>query len=86
MFLCMDEFAVGFFVQMNNTGGPVDVWVVTGIDPRHLIESGTGFSNYPAKIPPSQIALTERPAGDAGLGPGRAQARRRRKKSSRSPH
>jgi hypothetical protein len=30
VFLCRDEFEAGFFVQINNTGGPVDVWAVTG--------------------------------------------------------
>jgi hypothetical protein len=26
VFLCLNEFDVDFFVRMNNTGGPVDVW------------------------------------------------------------
>jgi hypothetical protein len=28
---CADDSDVGFSVRMNNTGGPVDVWAVTGI-------------------------------------------------------
>jgi len=76
VFLCADEFEAGFFVQMNNTGGPVDVWAVTGIDERQLIESGSGFSYYPAPIPANQVALTERPTDDAVPGP-RTRARRR---------
>jgi hypothetical protein len=31
VFLCRDESQADFFVRTNNTGGPVDVWTVTGI-------------------------------------------------------
>ncbi len=71
-FLCADEFEARFFVGMNNTGGPVDVWAVTSIDERQLVESGNGFCYFPAKIPPSQVALIERPGEDAAPGPRRA--------------
>jgi len=50
VFLCADEFEAGFFVQMNNTGGPVDVWAVTGVDESQLISAASGFSYYPAPI------------------------------------
>jgi hypothetical protein len=30
VFLSRSEFDVGYFVEMNNTGGPVDVWAVDG--------------------------------------------------------
>jgi hypothetical protein len=63
---------VGFFVGMNNTGGPIDVWAVMGINEGQLIESGNGFRYYPAKVPPSQITRIERPADDAEPGPQRA--------------
>src|SRR5260221_10739312 len=48
VFLCEGEFEVQFFTQMNNTGGPVDVWAVAGIDEQELVESGNGFRYYPA--------------------------------------
>lgn len=87
VFLCADEFEVGFFVGMNNSGGPVDVWAVTGVDEGQLIESGNGFSYYPAKIPPSQATLIEWPADDEGPAPRRARAKtRQRKKTPRSSH
>jgi len=35
---------------MNNTGGPVDVWAVTGVDESQLISAASGFSYYPAPI------------------------------------
>lgn len=57
VFLCTDEFDAGFFVRINNTGGPVDLWAVDGIDERDLIESGSGFGYYPAPIPPGQVTL-----------------------------
>jgi hypothetical protein len=31
VFLCLEEFDASFFLGMNNTGGPVDVWTVEGI-------------------------------------------------------
>lgn len=77
VFLCADEFEAGFFVRMNNTGGPVDVWAVTGIDERDLAESGSGFRYYPAKIPPGQVALVERPDGEVAPAQGRTRARKR---------
>ncbi len=51
VFLCRDESDVGFFVQMNNTGGPVDAWAVRGIDEQRLITTGSGFSYFPDRIP-----------------------------------
>ena len=87
VFLCADEFEAGFFVQMNNTGGPVDVWAVTAIEQRHLVETGSGFSYYPARIPPDQIALVERPPDRASPGTRRARAKKiRPKKTPRSSH
>jgi len=84
VFVCADEFEAGFFLQMNNTGGPVDLWAVTGIDERDLTESGTGFKYYPAPIPPSQVALIEWPAGDAVPGPLARTKNKQRKKMPRS--
>jgi hypothetical protein len=59
VFLCRDEFEAGFFVRINNTGGPVDVWSVTGIDDQQLITTGSGFRYFPARIPRSQVTLTD---------------------------
>ncbi len=64
VFLCLDEFEVGWFVQLNNTGGPVDVWAVTGITGAELLEAGTGHMYFPGKIPPEHLQLaTWPPAG-----------------------
>jgi hypothetical protein len=87
VFLCADDFEAGFFVQMNNTGGPVDIWAVAGIEERQLIESGNGFSYCPAPIPPSQVALIERPEDAALLAPRHARAKKGQlKKTPRSSH
>ena len=77
VFLC-DEFEVQFFTGINNTGGPVDVWVVTGIEERQMVETSSGFSYYPGKIPPGQVALIELPPDDSGLGLGRWPAKRKK--------
>ena len=46
-----------WFVQMNNTGGPVDVWRVDGVPPHELTESGTGFLYVPRTVPASRVTL-----------------------------
>jgi len=58
VFLC-EEFTADFFVRMNNTGGPVDVWAVDGIDVELLLTTGTGYQYLPARIPADQLALVE---------------------------
>lgn len=64
-FLARDESETEWFVQMNNTGGPVDVWEVTGVSADDLLESPEGYLYLPGPIPPSRLRLlrTERVAG-----------------------
>jgi hypothetical protein len=68
VYLCRDEFEASFFINLNNTGGPVDVWTVTGIDESELVTGGSGFAYFPAPISAAQVALatgrkvSERPA------------------------
>jgi len=64
IFLCRGESEAAWFVQMNNTGGPVDVWAVTGIDSAQLLDNGSGLGYLPAKIPASQVRLANWPAPD----------------------
>lgn len=64
VFLCQ-EFMVGFFVEMNNTGGAVDVWAVSGIDEEQMLDNGSGFLYFPGRIPAGQIALVESAPADA---------------------
>jgi hypothetical protein len=59
VFLCRGEFEARFFTGMNNTGGPVDVWAVTGIEEDELIVGGAGFCYFPAPIPPARIRLAD---------------------------
>jgi hypothetical protein len=60
VFLC-EEFQVGFFVRMNNTGGPVDVWEVSGAFEDQMIDNGSGFFYFPGRIPATQVSLFEWP-------------------------
>jgi hypothetical protein len=80
VFLCADEFEAGFFVQMNNTGGPVDVWAVSGIDEEQMIDNGNGFFYFPDRISPEQVVLVERPSVDAAPADGPPHARKKQKK------
>ncbi len=79
VFLCRDEFEARFFIGMNNTGGPVDVWAVTGIEDGELVTGGSGFYYFPAPIPPAQVTLADWPQD----GPLTAAPRRRHKKKQR---
>ena len=47
-FLALDEWTADYFVEMNNTGGPVDVWAVDGIDGSRMLESPEGYSYFTA--------------------------------------
>ena len=58
IFLC-EMYMVDFFVGMNNTGGPVDVWQVDDVDASQLLDNGTGFYYLPGSIPVSRIALIQ---------------------------
>ena len=59
-FLCRDESEASCFVGMNNTGGPVDVWAVDGVDLGSLVDNGSGFEYFPGKIPATCRTLLQR--------------------------
>ena len=59
-FLCIGEFEMQLFVEMNNTGGTVDVWAVEGIDVDDLVESPEHFMYLPRVIPPERLTLWRR--------------------------
>jgi hypothetical protein len=73
VFLCLSDFDVDFCVRMNNTGGPVDVWAVDGIEEQQLVASDSGFNYFPARIPPNRLTLVDRPPEQ----PSRRQKRKR---------
>jgi hypothetical protein len=84
VFLCRDEFEAGFFVRINNTGGPVDVWAVTGIDEEELITEGYGFGYFPARIPLSQVTLADGLADEPASAPRGPRKNKQRKKKPRA--
>ena len=55
-FVCDGEGEADFFVEMNNTGGLVDVWAVAGIQEGDLVESD-GFRYVPTPIPADRLTL-----------------------------
>jgi hypothetical protein len=59
-FVCMNEFEVSFFIRGNNTGGPVDVWAVEGVEEEELVTPPNGFQYVPRRIPPTQLSLYRR--------------------------
>jgi hypothetical protein len=84
VFLCIDPGEADWFVRLNNTGGPVDVWAVEGIELDRLLVSPEGHSYLPDKIGPRQLLLArqdlqhEYSADDHGAGTHRRHDRRRR--------
>jgi hypothetical protein len=59
-FMCQTESEADWFVRMNNTGGPVDVWAVDGVDDRDLVESPEGYLYLPMTVPPDRLTLVRR--------------------------
>jgi hypothetical protein len=59
-FLAQDEFEADWFVRINNTGGPVDVWVVEGVDEGELVESPEGHCYLPRSVPAGRLRLHRR--------------------------
>ncbi len=42
---------------MNNTGGPVDVWAVDGIDEEKLVTSPNGYRDFPGAVAAASMTL-----------------------------
>jgi len=78
VFLCPSEFDADFFVQINNTGGPVDVWAVDGIAEEELITTANGFSYFPAHIPAHHLTLLNRSPEEPAAPTGRKEGKKRR--------
>ena len=58
-FIARGTWQRDYFVNMNNTGGPVDVWRVSNIDPEEFVTSPEGYSYVPGAIAASQLVLTD---------------------------
>ena len=59
-FLAANEWERDWFIQMNNTGGSVDVWEVRGINADDLIQSPGGHYYFPGVIPATELRLIQR--------------------------
>ena len=58
VFLCRGEEEAEFFLQhINNTGGPVDLWSVDGVDGAMLLDNGNGFVYLPDRVPAARVRL-----------------------------
>jgi hypothetical protein len=60
VFVCIGDHHVDFFVGMNNTGGPVDVWSVLDVDESLLRDNGSGFFYLPGSVPPARVRILRR--------------------------
>jgi len=88
VFLCADESDVRFFLELNNTGGPVDVWEVAGVDGEKMIDNGNGFLYFPGLISPGRVTLVDWSSVDAASASSvaRAGGGRQQKKAPRTRH
>jgi hypothetical protein len=57
IFLAQGEFLTEWFVRMNNTGGPVDVWAVEGVVAADLEQSPEGFFFQPGVVSVDRLRL-----------------------------
>ncbi|WP_045821666.1 hypothetical protein [Williamsia herbipolensis] len=58
-FVACGAFERDWFVRMNNTGGPVDVWRIHPLDPDRLVTHRHGHRYVPGAISVDQISLHE---------------------------
>lgn len=56
-FLAVSEWEADYFIELNNTGGPVDLWRVDGVAPTDLVTTDSGYSFLPSKIAREQLTL-----------------------------
>ena len=82
VYLCRDEFEARFFTDLNNTGGPVDVWVVTGVEESELVTGDSGFCYFPAAISPAQVTLADWPQGQSVTETARGQRKKKQRKKT----
>jgi hypothetical protein len=59
VFICRGEDEVQFFLRINNTGGPVDLWSVDGVDEGLLTDNGNGFVYLPGRVPAARVRLVQ---------------------------
>src|SRR3954469_8733069 len=57
VFVCESEEEAEWFIRMNNTGGPVDLWAVDGIDSTALVKSPEGYLYLPETVAPGRLTL-----------------------------
>lgn len=60
VFVARGRHEAQWFVRMNNTGGPVDVWQVEDVDVAALEDNGNGYQYVPGTVPAARIRLVAR--------------------------
>jgi hypothetical protein len=58
VFLCVSRLEADFFIRMNNTGGPVDLWQVKGVNIEQLLDAGSGYLYLPCPVDVASLELT----------------------------
>lgn len=59
IFLCVYWGEDEWFTQLNNTGGPVDIWEVRGVSSDELVESTEGHLYIRRPVAPEHLRLLQ---------------------------
>jgi hypothetical protein len=59
VFLCPDRDTVEWFLRLNNTGGPVDIWEISGVDEAELVDSPGGYQYLARPIDRARLTLLD---------------------------
>lgn len=82
VFLCVEQLDADWFVRLNNTGGPVDIWAVEGVELNELRTSPEGFSYFPGNIGVHELQLIEQDSDETSSGGHAPASRPRRRRRS----
>lgn len=58
VFICRSRLEVDFFVELNNSGGPVDVWAIDDVSRPALLETASGLVYLPFPVGPEHLTLS----------------------------
>lgn len=73
VFVCTDRGTADWFLELNNTGGPVDVWELTDVGDEELLDDPGGYRYLTRRVERAHLILRDRdvPARPhPGLAPG----------------
>jgi hypothetical protein len=62
VFVCTDRATADWFLELNNTGGPVDVWELTNVGDDELVDDPGGYCYLTRPVERAHLILLDRDA------------------------